>query len=150
MPPAVLEVYISTLALVLAAIGLPLLYVQLRDVKRSMRAGAHAAIYSQASDVRGHLVEYPNLRRYFFDGAEIEPDHDEYARVVTIAELFLNYLEHMAVMQDAFGEANRPSLDRFCDEMLSSSPILRQRLADGRSLYSQVLVQRLPGPGRST
>ena len=143
MSPDALQVYISLAGLLLGAVGVPLLYVQLRDVKRSVQAGAHAAIYAQASDIRAHLIDHPHLRRYFFDGEAIERGHEEYDRVLTIAELFLNYLEHISVMEDAFGDANRESLDRFCQSMLDSSPILRERLADGRALYSESLVRRL-------
>lgn len=127
----------------LAVVALPLLYRQLVDVQRSVQASAHAAIYAQAADVRGHLIEYPHLRRYFFDGIAIDPASDDYDRVVTIAELMLNYLEHVTVMTDALGAANRASLERFCGEVLKSSPIVRERLETGRALYSDALLDRL-------
>jgi hypothetical protein len=138
-----LQAIASVGGLALAAVGLPLLYRQLVDVQRSVRGSAHAAIYAQAADVRAHLVEHPHLRRFFFDGARIDPDHPEYDRVVTIAELMLNYLEHVTVMTDALGDANRASLDRFCGEILRNAPIVRERLANGRGLYSTALLARL-------
>jgi len=67
MTTEMLQVFISSGGLLLAAVGLPLLYLQLRDVQRSLRSTAHAAIYQQAADLRAHLVQYPRLRKYFFD-----------------------------------------------------------------------------------
>lgn len=145
MSAQMLEVYIGLAGLILALVGLPFLFVQLRDVKRSVQSGAHAALYAQGADLRGHLVEYPELRQYFFDGAEIAPGDEAYSRVLTIAELFLNHLEHIAVLGDSFGRQNRPALDRFCRTALERSPILRQHLARNRASYSESL-QRYSRP----
>ena len=138
-----LQVIVSVGGLILAAVGLPLLYLQLRGVQRSLRSTAHAAIYQQAADFRTHLVQYPHLRKYFFDNAEIAPEHEDYDRVVTMAELFLNYLEHIAVLGESFGRENRPALDRFSQAAFERSPILRQHLAENQVSYAAALHRLL-------
>jgi hypothetical protein len=138
------QLYIAIIGLGLAFVGLPLLFVQLRDVSRSVQSGAHAALHSQGADFRAHLVQYPHLRKYFFDGVEIDPQHEDYDRVVTIAELFLNHLEHIAVLGDSFGRHNRPALERSCRLALEQSPILRQHLLRNPASYSDAL-HRLAG-----
>ncbi|MGH7445603.1 MAG: hypothetical protein ACREKM_12025 [Longimicrobiales bacterium] len=137
------QLLLSLGGLLAALVGLPLLYVQLRDVKRALRSGTHAAIYEQAANVRAHLIEYPHLRRYFFEGVDITPEHEDYDRVVTIAEVFLNYLEHIAVLGDSFGRENRPALDRFTRIALQNSPILRRHLREHRDAYSDSLHRYL-------
>jgi hypothetical protein len=142
-----LQALISGAGLLLALVGLPILIVQLRELQRSVRGGAHAAIYAQASEFRAHLVEHPRLRKYLFDGAEITPDHpdgEEYDRVLSLAELYLNYLEHVTVMADSFGKGNRPVLDRFVTSALAASPVMRRRLSEQRDFYSPALARRLP------
>jgi hypothetical protein len=134
-----LQVLVSIGGLVLAAVGLPLLYLQLRGVQRSIQSAAHAAMYEQAAAFRAHLVEHPHLRKYFFAAAEITPEHEDYDRVVTIAELFLNYLEHISVLGKSFGRENRPALERFSRISLEKSPVLRRYLAENRALYSDTL-----------
>src|SRR5690606_7375402 len=109
----------------------------------SVQSSAHAALYAQGADFRAHLIEYPHLRKYFFDGAVIGRDHEDYDRAVTIAELFLNHLEHIAVLGDSFGQENRPGLDRFCTVALQRSPILRTHLEQNRSSYSDSLERFL-------
>lgn len=42
MSAEMLQVYVSIAGMILALIGVPLLFVQLRDVQRSVRSGAHA------------------------------------------------------------------------------------------------------------
>ena len=135
----ILQVVLSTGGLVIAAIGVPLLYFQLRDVDRSLRAATHASMYDQAADFRAYLIQYPHLRKYFFGGIEIKIGHKDYDRVLTIAEIFLNYLEYIAVLGDSFGRENRPALDRFCKIALERSPILRKHLSENRDSYSDAL-----------
>lgn len=139
MSADLLHVYIGLAGLALAAVGLPLLFAQLRDLKRSVQSGTHAALYSQGANARAHLVQYPQFRKYFFDGAEITPEDEDFDRVVTIAELFLNHLEHIAVLGDSFGKRNKPALDRFCRVALERSPILRQHLSQNPMSYSDAL-----------
>lgn len=135
------QLLLSFCGLFIAAVGLPLLYFQLRDVKRSIRVATHAAIYEQAAEFRSHLVMYPDLRKYFFDGVEISATDENYSRVMTLAEIFLNYLEHIAVLGESFGSENKPALDAFIKSALKSSPILRQHLTESPDLYSEALRQ---------
>jgi hypothetical protein len=134
-----LQLVISLWSLGIATIGLPILYLQLRDVSRSLQVSTHAAIYERASEFRGHLVEHPHLRKYFFDGVEILPGDEDYSQVVTLAEIFLNYLEHIAVLGDSFGKKNRPALDMFVATALKKGPILGTHLANNPELYSEAL-----------
>jgi hypothetical protein len=147
-----IQIFVSAAGLLLAVVGLPILYVQLRELQRSVRSSAHAALYAQSAEVRSHLVAYPHLRKYFVEGAEISKGHEDYDRVVTIAELFLNTLEHIAVTTDSFGRGNRAALERFVRHTLDMSPIMRIRLGENRADYSHALLRYntpLPAKGES-
>jgi hypothetical protein len=135
-----LQTFVSLGGLILAVVGLPTLFIQIRELQRSVQSQVHAASYVQAAEFRAHLIAYPQLRKYFFDGAEIAPGHAEYDRTVTIAESYLNYLEHIAVMADSFGRRNRTALDRFCRNALAHGPILRRRLEENPAGYSDALL----------
>lgn len=149
MTAEAVQAWASIVGLVLALIGLPILFLEIRGVQRSVRSAAHAAIYAQAADFRSHLVQHPHLRKYFFGGVEIAPGDREYDRAVTIAELFLNYLEHVVVTIDSFGRSNRGSLERFVRTSLARSPLLRERLERDRDAYSHALLAFVndAGPG---
>jgi hypothetical protein len=139
MTQETLQLTLSIAGLLIAAIGLPLIYMQLRGLQKSILTATHAAMYQQAAEFRAHLIQYPHLRKYFFDGWEIAPEDEEYSRVVTLAEIFLNYLEHIAVLGDSFGMQNRPALDRFSQVAFEKSPILQQHLTQNRASYSDSL-----------
>ena len=139
MSAETLQAYVAVAALLVALVGLPIIIVQLRELQRAVRSQAHAAIYSQAADFRSHLVAHPQLRPFFFAGVPIDADHPDYLRVITIAELYLNYLEHIAVTVDSFGRRNRPSLERFVRNALERGPVLRERLRESPAAYSDAL-----------
>ncbi|MEZ4803489.1 MAG: cupin domain-containing protein [Gelidibacter sp.] len=127
------------LGILVTAIGIPILYLQLRDLKASLQSSTHASIYTQAEAIRGYLIQYPELRKYFFDSVSILPSDKEYSRVVSIAEVYLNYLEQIAVLKKSFGKENLDALRIFTLTALEKSPILRQHLKNNANLYSSSL-----------
>jgi len=137
-----LEAYIAAGGLVVTIIGFAFIIVQIRQLERSVRSGAQSAIYTQAADFRGHLVAHPQLRPYFFDGADIDPSHPEYGRVLTMAEMLLNYLEQIAVQGGNFDGGDRKAWETFIRNSLEASPVMTKRLAENRNAYSRQL-QRL-------
>lgn len=136
-----LDNILPILGILVTAIGIPILYLQLRDLKASLRSSTHASIYTQAEAIRGHLIQYPELRKYFFDNVAILPTDKDYSRVVSIAEVYLNYLEQIAVLKNSFGKENLDSLRLFTTAALEKSPILKQHLNENKNLYSKALHQ---------
>lgn len=139
--PALWQTYAAFGGLAVTVVGLALVIMQLRQVELSLRSSAHAALYEQASSFRTHLVAYPHLRRFFFEGASIEPSDADYDRVITIAELFLNHLEQIAVTIKSLGRDNRAALESFIKDALDKSPMMKQHLAANRSRYSPALIR---------
>lgn len=127
------------LGILVTAIGIPILYLQLRDLKASLRSSTHASIYAQAEAIRGYLIQYPELRKYFFDNINLLPTDEDYSRVLSIAEVYLNYLEQIAVLKNSFGNENLDSLRLFTTTALGKSPIMQQHLKDNADLYSKSL-----------
>jgi quercetin dioxygenase-like cupin family protein len=133
------EFLLPVLGLFVTAIGIPILYLQLRDLKASLRSSTHASIYTQAEAIRGYLIQYPDLRKYFFDNVSISSNDKEYNRVISIAEIYLNYLEQIAVLKNSFGNENLDSLRLFTKTAFDKSPIMKQHLSNNVSLYSNAL-----------
>lgn len=141
MDSALVESYVALGTLGVTVVGLALVIVQLHQLGTSVRSAAHAAIYAQGAAFRVHLVEFPHLRRFFFDGATIAPGDEHYERALTIAELFLNHLEQIAVTIDSFGRRNRAPLEAYITNALSTSPLMKGHLAEHRARYSPALLR---------
>ncbi|GJL90801.1 hypothetical protein [Hyphococcus sp.] len=131
-----LEAYVAAGGLAVTIVGFAFIIVQIRQIERSVRSGAQAAIYTQAADFRSHLVAYPELRPLFFDGADIDQTHPDFSRALTLAELFLNYLEQIAVQGGNFDGGDRRAWESFVRLTLAASPIMKRRLEENKSAYS--------------
>tara|TARA_R100000365_G_C2743786_1_gene72541 strand:- start:1742 stop:2227 length:486 start_codon:yes stop_codon:yes gene_type:complete len=136
-----IAVDISGLAITLA--GFIFIVIQIRRLGQSIRTTAHAAIYSQAADFRTHLMAYPELRKYFFDGVDIERGHPDFERAITLSECFLNYLEHLAVQKSHFAGADGDAWTEFASRSLERSPITKRRLKNNDANYSPKLLALL-------
>lgn len=135
-----LEVVALVVGVVIQGIGLVALYFQLRKVNTSIRVTAQSALYQQSSGVRSAIVEYPELRQYFFDGKEIGPDSENYSRTRTIAEMFLNYLEHLILQKESLRQADYEAWNRFVCRTISASPIMQSVLKEKPEYYSADLL----------
>jgi len=143
MDPETIRVAVDISGLAITLAGFIFVIMQIRRLGQSIRTTAHAAIYSQAADFRTHLMTYPELRKYFFDGADIETGHPDYERAATLSELFLNYLEHLSVQKSHFAGTDGTAWFKFAGQSLERSPISRRRLQENKAAYSPKLLALL-------
>ncbi|MEQ9436122.1 hypothetical protein [Hyphomonas sp.] len=143
MDPETIRMVVDVSGLAITLAGFVFVIMQIRRLGQSIRTTAHAAIYSQAADFRTHLMTYPELRKYFFDGANIETGHPDYERAATLSELFLNYLEHLSVQKSHFAGTDGTAWIKFAGQSLERSPISRRRLQENEAAYSPKLLALL-------
>lgn len=139
--PDDLKTIVLLAGIFLQLVGLVVVIYQLKKVNTSIRVAAQAALYQQSSSVRSLLVERPALRRYFFDGERADVDSEEYDRIKTIAEMFLNYLEHLVIQQESLRKADFAAWSAFVYRTISASPIMQELLYAEPRIYSKDLVQ---------
>lgn len=98
---------------------------------------ALASFYGENNKVLAYFLEYPELRRYFYDGAELDGDalaigSPTRVRVLTLAEIFAdlleNFLDATRTVEPAAGY--RDDLMEYATFLLDKSPILRQTLSE--------------------
>ena len=97
--------------------------------------------YQQASATRSLLVECPHLRKYLFHDKPIERDAEEYDRARTIAEMLINYPEHLVIQQGSIRAHDLEAWQHFVSDMFTHSPLMRQVIEDNRGSYSRDLMR---------
>lgn len=125
----------------LQVIGLGFVIYQLKRVNTSIRVSAQSALYQQSAAIRQLLVEHPGLRKYIFDGVHASPDLEEYDRIRTVAEMALNYLEHLVIQEGSLREHDRHAWQRFVIRTLANSPVMQEILDENPESYSADLVE---------
>lgn len=136
-----LKTVVLLVGILLQLIALVAVICQLKKVNISIRVSAQSALYQQSANVRSALIEHPSLRKYFFDGENIEPHSEQYDRVKTIAEMFLNYLEHLVIQQESLRKTEFSAWRKFVYRSISASPIMQQILKEKPEFYSNELLQ---------
>ena len=129
------------IGMVIQIIGLVFVIYELSQVNSSIRVTAQASLYQQSSEIRSLLVQHPHLRKYIFDRETIDRDSPDYDRARTIAELSLNYLEHLVIQRDSLRKADWQAWNAFVQRSLESSPLMQSILDDIPQLYTTELVE---------
>ena len=113
-----------------------------------------ATFYGENNRVLAYFLEYPELRRYFYEAAELDGDalaigSPTHVRVLTLAELFAdlleNFLDAVGTVEPAAGY--RDDLMEYATFLHGKSPILRQMLSEHPTWFPKLAGEfgRLPG-----
>ena len=124
----------------LQVLGLLFVIYQLKRVNTSIRVSAQSALYQQSSVIRHMLVEHPEVRKYIFESEPASKDLDNYDRICTIAEMMLNYLEHLVIQEDSLRKHDRDAWARFVRRTIDASPVMQEILESKPEFYSSDLV----------
>ncbi len=127
---------VDVLQLFVSFIGFLVIYMQLKRLTVTNQSNAQTELYAQSSSVRKLIIQHPELRKYFFDREKISKDHDNYARVRTIAELYANYLEHFIIQKPNLRKIDWETWQKTVLDIYDSSPIIQETLSDKKVWYS--------------
>lgn len=119
---------IATLALLASVISL---IVSWRTGYHSTKITTYRSATDLTLDIDRIFVEHPTLRKYFYDGADVD-DADEKTRplVEAIAELMLDCFECIWDIRATYKAVDRGSWGRYVLSMLSTSPVMREMLKE--------------------
>lgn len=145
MDTGYLQSVLSLGGLLVAIGGFLLVFYQLRQVERSIRSSTQASVYSHSNFVREVLLDAPLLRKYFYANCSadgLDRESADYQRVLLIAEVYANYLEHIVVQRPSLPKQDWTAWATWVRTMYGSSPVLRDLISNS-SLYSQDLKDLL-------
>jgi hypothetical protein len=96
-------------------------------------------LYSQSGDVRKLIAQYPDVRQYFFNNKKIDKDHDDYARTRTLAELYLNYMEHFIIQAPNLRRKDWGDWQETLLNVYDSTPIIQEALSEDPKWYCKAV-----------
>lgn len=108
---------------------------QSREVARQTRLGNQVAVTAATRETARHLddtlamlLQYPELRTFFYEGSEPPSDPLLRSKADTMAEMLADCLDvslHTAKNLPLFGSANQNDWERYARFMINNSPLLR-------------------------
>lgn len=133
--------FAAQISAILGLISIIFIAIQAWLMKRASESTALSAIYSHAQDVRQVLAQNARLRRYILESAEISRDDEDYDLAWTIAEMYLNYFEHLVLQQPHFSKTNREAWCAYVQAAVKTSPLLKAVLAAREAFYNDELLK---------
>jgi hypothetical protein len=93
-----------------------------------------AILYAQNDEIRKIFITQPEFRPYFFDGKSISESDENFQSIYSLAELILNYLEHLALHKKHVYRNDLGSWSKLIDIYYKKSPIVRQVVKESKSI----------------
>ena len=125
--------------LIVALIGFPVLFIQLKRLNASLQSDAQSELYSQSGDVRKLITQYPELRKYIYENEPIGKSDNDYSRARTLAELYANYLEHFVIQAPNLRRKDWKIWGKTLLDIYDGSPIIREAIFEKPQWYSSEL-----------
>jgi hypothetical protein len=135
---------ILTLAYVIVTlVGFLLLRRQIQQVDSSTRGETYGELYGQQHSITQFFINNLQLRPYFYDNQEISSADADFAKIMAVAEMVADFLEHIYLQLPNLPEDVREGWESYMVRIYGNSPALRLHCEDNASWYSDELIQML-------
>jgi hypothetical protein len=145
---AMLEAVGTVGTALVGAIGLWLVVIQLKSVKRSINGTSSSQVYTYSIDLVRLMIEHPELRRYVYRGETPPKDGAEADRVAAFFGGFNDLMEFVYAQrrldilpEQEFNETWKP----YFASLLARSPGLRNYVLENPDFYSTEIRELAEG-----
>ena len=122
------------------------LWLQIRDLRRSIRSSTYQNVYQLMIDIDRFFVENPNLKQYFYDGKELDTTEQvNREKLFSIAEMLVDYFDNVYYQQDCLPANTFDAFIAFMRDIYRNSPVLREFLSSREHWYPKKFVEDLRG-----
>lgn len=134
----ILSLAISIVGFVAVIISLFFVAKQTKMVSESLHESTLEHTMTPVFDLSKIFIEYPEIRKFFYSGKNIEESHDDIERIKAVSYLILDTFDYYFVNEcllSADYELNKSRWELWIVEMFQNSPILRKMYSESMELY---------------
>lgn len=107
-------------------VSVGLLIMQTRIAARATRAGVYQNVLVQMIDIDLFFIDHPELKPFFYNNMEISEEHPDYDRVLSVAEMLVDFIDGVFVLAPSMPEYPWHTWERYFRDLFASSPVLRK------------------------
>jgi hypothetical protein len=124
---------------------------QSKYVADSLSSTNYAALANFMFTVERAFIDFPELRKYFYEGEPVDELNCDYQRILAVAGHKLGYFSYLLILSDRFPQLWPPNWwAKYIDEAFATSPVMRQYLRKNNDLFHPQLYDlMLKGESRS-
>lgn len=142
----VLQALVSVLGLPALVISLVFVWKQLKLSANANRATVYQSVPLLMFDIDRLFIERPELKPYFYGRKPLTHDDPEYNRIMSVAELFVDFMDYVTVVEPALPEYEWDSWKCYFRELLATSPALQQYWQEYGHWYPDTIAKVLGTP----
>jgi hypothetical protein len=122
---------------ILVVVTVVLLLLQVRQQAADSRSDLITATTSLITEVGRAFIEYPEMRKYFYEG--VTPEGGDQQRASAIAVILAGAMDRVAAQFTGKSDPWEVAWLSYFTEILSTSPVLKQHLATHTAWYGPKL-----------
>jgi hypothetical protein len=138
-----LQAMASIIAPIISLIGFTLIYLQIKELRKSTLGATHGALYTQQHSVHQFFIENPSFRPFFYSNQEISPNHTDYEKVMAIAEMIGDFFEHIYLQRINLPNDIWIGWRNYMLAIYQTSPALREHFGSKRMWYGEKVLKLL-------
>jgi hypothetical protein len=138
-----LQAWSSVATAAFAFWGLGFVAWQIRQATTTIQGNTNARLMSESLEILRFLADHPENYDYFYRGKAAPEVPSETLKC--IAEMFANYMEHVAQQRDKMPAPEREYWSKFVEESYARSPVVRKHLREFKDWYDPRLHRLVEG-----
>ena len=117
---------------------------QSKYVADSLTSTNYAALANFMFTVERAFIDFPELRKYFYEGEPVDELNCDYQRILAVAGHKLGYFSYLLILSERFPQLWPPNWwARYIEEAFATSPVMRQCLHKNKELYHPQLYDSM-------
>lgn len=120
-----------------------LLQGQIKQLEISTRGETYGDLYRHQQVIHQFFIDRLDLRPFFYDGAEIQGEEDEVQTINIVAEMMVDFFEHIFLQLPSLGEDTQEGWESYIVKIYKNSPAVREHLRTNGAWYSHRLINLL-------
>jgi hypothetical protein len=135
----------SGLQAVASCLGVPgligsllLLLNQAQQQTVATRATIYQNLTRMMLDIDLYFIDHPEYKAYFYNGVEITETNPDYTRVLTIAEMFMDFMDFVFTHKSDMPNYPWNEWAMYFKQVYDTSPVLRKFYADNPGWYDDL------------
>ncbi len=125
----------SLLGVVVTIVGFIYVIKQLNSAKKANQIATYENIYARMHDIHKFLFEHPEFRDYFYHEKKIAPGDPKYSQVMTVAEMFADFLQQVMLQADLMPKKTAEGWTNYARSVIRRSPVLKEFFVRNKEWY---------------
>lgn len=114
-----------------------LLEGQIKQLEISTRGETYGDLYRHQQVIHQFFIERLDLRPFFYDGAEVKGDEVEIQTIKIVAEMMVDFFEHIFLQLPSLGEDTQEGWESYIVKIYRNSPAVREHIKTNGAWYSR-------------